>query len=148
MSLFDWRSGYVLVMFTGAILAFLIFAVDKAAGLSAREKKEIAILKAVGWETSDVLLLKFWEGLIISLCAYLIGVITAYFHVFFFPVPLFEHALKGWSVLYPKFTPIPVFKAYDLAVVFAFSVVPYSFMTVVPTWKAAVTDPDAVMRSF
>ncbi len=145
-SIFDWRSGYVLVLWAGAVLAFLIFAADRASGMGAREKNEIAILKAVGWETSDVLSLKFWEGLIVSSSAYLIGVIAAYFHVFFFPAPLFEHALKGWSVLYPKFAAAPVFDLYDLAAVFALAVVPYSFISIVPAWKAAIADPDAVTR--
>jgi hypothetical protein len=45
-----------------AILAFAILAWEKASGLSADEKREIGILKAIGWETGDVLKMKFWEG--------------------------------------------------------------------------------------
>ena len=61
-AVFDWRAGIILVILAGAVLAFLIFAWDKAAGLSAEEKREIGILKAIGWETGDVLRMKFWEG--------------------------------------------------------------------------------------
>ena len=94
-SIFDWRGGMMVVMVAAAVLAFIIFAWDKASGLSAEERREIGILKSIGWETSDVLLLKFWEGAIISLTAFLCGVILAYCHVFFFSASLFEHALKG-----------------------------------------------------
>ena len=73
-SLFDWRSGYVIVLLAGAVLAFLIFAWDKATGLTAEERSEIGILKALGWDTGDVLLLKFWEGMVVCLTAFLIGV--------------------------------------------------------------------------
>ena len=66
-SIFSWRQGIVFVLLAGAVLAFAIFAWDKASGLSAEEKREIGILKAVGWETADVLRMKFWEGAIISL---------------------------------------------------------------------------------
>ena len=82
-SIFDWRGGMMIVMLAVAVLSFIIFAWDKATGLSAEERKEIGILKSIGWETSDVLLLKFWEGIVISLTAFLVGVILAYGHVFF-----------------------------------------------------------------
>ena len=50
-SIFDWRSGYIIILLGGAVLAFFIFAWDKATGLSAQEKAEIGILKALGWDT-------------------------------------------------------------------------------------------------
>ncbi len=79
---FDWRGGIVLVILAGAVFAFLIFAWDKAAGLSAEEKREIGILKAIGWETGDVLQMKFWEGLAVSLSSFLMGILLAYGHIF------------------------------------------------------------------
>jgi ABC-type lipoprotein release transport system permease subunit len=145
-SLFDWRSGYVIVLLSGAVLSFFIFAWDKATGLTADERFEIGILKAVGWDTADVLLLKFWEGMAICLAAFLLGATAAYVHVFLANAPLFEHALKGWAVLYPSFRLAPAVDAYQLAAVFALTVLPYTLITIVPAWRAAVTDPDAVMR--
>ena len=50
-SIFDWREGIVLALLSAAILAFGILAWDKASGLSAEERREIGILKAIGWET-------------------------------------------------------------------------------------------------
>jgi ABC-type lipoprotein release transport system permease subunit len=146
-SVFDWRSGYVIVLLTGAFLAFFIFTWDKATGLSGEEKGEIGILKALGWETSDVLIMKFWEGTAVSLAAFLLGTITAFIHVFLASATLFEHALKGWSVLYPKFTLTPAVDLYQVAILFFLTVVPYTFMTVIPTWKISIMDPDTVMRN-
>jgi cell division protein FtsX len=145
-SLFDWRSGYIIVLLGGAILAFFIFAWDKATGLSGEEKGEVGILKGLGWDTSDILATKFWEGAVISLSAFLLGVIAAYCHVFLASAPLFEHAFKGWAVLYPEFRLHPAVNAFQIIVLFFLTVVPYTFITIVPTWKAAVTDPDVVMR--
>jgi ABC-type lipoprotein release transport system permease subunit len=142
----DWRSGYIIVLLTGALLAFLIFSWDKATGLSAEEKAEIGILKSLGWETSEVLMIKFWEGAVISFSAFLLGVIGAYLHVFWASAPLFEHALKGWAVLYPRFRLDPTVSVYQLAVLFFFTVIPYALVTMIPAWKASVTDPDTMMR--
>ena len=103
----DWRGGMMLVILCGSLLAFIILAWDKASGLSSEERREIGILKAIGWETSDVLLMKFWEGMAISLSSLLAGVVLAYAHVFFTSAALFEAALKGWSVLYPTFRVTP-----------------------------------------
>jgi len=145
-SIFNWREGIVLVLLSGAILAFAIFAWEKASGLSAEEKREIGILKAIGWETGDVLKMKFWEGALISLTAFLLGYVAAYIHVFHFSTALFEPVLKGWSVLYPRFELVPVVDGFQVATLFFFTVFPYTVATIVPIWRAAITDPDAVMR--
>jgi len=146
-SIFNWRGGMMVFFLVGALLAFIIFAWDRASGLSQEEKREIGILKAIGWETSDVLLMKFWEGLVISLSAFLAGVILAYCHVFFTNSIVFEPALKGWAVLYPNFKLIPFIDPSQVATLFFLTVVPYSVATVIPSWTAATIDPDTVMRA-
>ncbi len=146
-AIFDWREGIVLALFSGALLAFAILAWDKAAGLSAEEKREIGILKAIGWETGDVIRMKFWEGALISLTAFLVGCTAAYLHVFRFGGSLFEPVLRGWSALYPRFQLPPAIDGLSLATLFFFTVVPYTAAILVPIWRAAITDPDAVMRT-
>ena len=101
---------------------------------------------AIGWETSDVLLMKCWEGLAISLSAFLPGVLLAYAHVFLASAVLFEPVLKGWSVLYPRFTITPYIDAAQVAALFFLIVVPYTVATIIPSWRAAIVDPDSVMR--
>jgi lipoprotein-releasing system permease protein len=146
-AVFDWRAGIIIVVLLGALLAFLIFAWDKAAGLSAEERREIGILKAIGWETSDVLQLKFWEGLTVSLTAFFLGTIFAYVHVFLAAAPLFSPVIKGWSILYPNFRLTPFLSIFQIAVLFFFTVVPYTVATIIPSWRAATIDPDQVMRT-
>jgi ABC-type lipoprotein release transport system permease subunit len=145
-SIFSWRQGIVFVLLSAALMAFVIFAWDKASGLSAEEKREIGILKAVGWESGDILRMKFWEGAIISMSAFFIGYLLAYVHVFYASAGLFEPVLKGWAVLYPKFTPIPFIDGLQVATLFLFSVLPYVVATIIPVWQASVSDPDAIMR--
>ncbi len=145
-SIFDWREGIMLTVLAGAIFAFSILAWEKAAGLSAEEKREIGILKAIGWETGDVIRMKMWEGLLISLSAFLLGLVAAYIHVFYLGAAVFEPVLKGWAVLYPRFALIPAVDGLQIATLFFFTVFPYTAAVLVPIWRAAITDPDSVMR--
>jgi len=146
-AVFDWRSGIVIIVFVAGLLAFTILAWDKASGLSAEERREIGILKAVGWETSDVILMRVWEGLIISLLSFLSGVVLAWLHVFWGKALIFEGALKGWSTLYPHFRLTPHLNLFQVALLFFLVVVPYTAATMLPSWKSAIVDPDAVMRA-
>ena len=146
-SIFDWRSGMVVLVIFISVLAFIIFSWDKASGLSADERMEIGILKAIGWETSDVINMKFWEGTAISLTSFLSGVVLAYVHIFFTSAPLFVQVLKGWSILYPSFKLTPFINPYQIATLFFLTVVPYTVATIIPSWRAATVDPDSIMRS-
>jgi hypothetical protein len=146
-AIFDWRGGIFVVMMAGSLFAFIILAWDKATGLSAEEKKEIGILKGIGWETGDILLMKFWEGMSVSLTSFILGIFTAYLHVFIGSSFLFEPMLKGWSVLYPDFRLTPYIDLYQLVTLFFLTVLPYTVATIIPSWRSATIDPDSVMRA-
>ncbi len=143
---FNWRSGMMLTVFSAAIIAFCIMAWDKATGISAEEKQEIGILKAIGWDTSDVLALKCWEGLIIALSSFLLGITLAFIHIYFFDAFILAAVIKGWSVLFPVFDLSPHLNLFHIFILGFLSIAPYMACTVLPTWKAAITDPETVMR--
>jgi ABC-type lipoprotein release transport system permease subunit len=145
-AVFDFRQGIVMVIFTGSILAFFILAWEKASGLSGEEKREISVLKAIGWETVDIIQLKFWEGMVISLTAFLIGYLIAFVHVFKTTAMLFEPVLKGWAVLYPAFNLTPTVDGLQISTLMFFSVFPYILATIIPVWRAAVIDPAEGIR--
>lgn len=145
-AVFNWRSGMMLTIFSSALIAFCILAWDKATGISAEEKREIGILKAIGWDTADVLELKFWEGIALSLTSFLLGIIIAYLHVFVFGAAVLAPVIKGWSVLFPPFRLTPSLDLYQIFVMAFLTIAPYVASTIIPSWKAAVTDPESVMR--
>jgi ABC-type lipoprotein release transport system permease subunit len=146
-AVFSWRSGMLLTMFFPALLAFCILAWDKATGISAQEKREIGILKAIGWGTGDVLELKFWEGIVISVTSLLLGLILAFVHLIVFDASLFASVVKGWSVLFPDFRINPQVDLYQIFVLASLTVVPYVASTVIPSWRTAIADPEEVMRT-
>ncbi len=145
-AVFNWREGMAFVWLGALLLAFAILAWDKAAGLSAEEKREIGILKAIGWETGDILRMKLWEGALLSLTAFLAGYALAWWQVFHGGARLFAPVLKGWAVLYPDFRLTPTVDPRQILVLLAVTVLPYILATLIPGWRAAIADPDAVMR--
>ncbi len=146
-AVFSWRSGMMLTVFFSALIAFCILAWDKATGISAEEKREIGILKAIGWDTSDVLELKFWEGFVLSVTSFVLGLIVAFAHVYRFGASWLAPVIQGWSVLFPEFRLIPYVDLYQVFVMGFLTVVPYIASTVIPSWKTAITDPEEVMRT-
>jgi ABC-type lipoprotein release transport system permease subunit len=145
-SLFSWREGLVLLTLLGAIVAFSILAFDKASGLGPEERREIGLLKAVGWDTSDIIWLKLAEGAFISVTAFMLGLLAAYIHVFVFGAEIFKPVLMGWSTLYPSFQLAPDLDGLQITALALLTILPYMTAILIPVWRAAADDPDRVMR--
>ena len=141
------RAGFVLGASIPAILALLVLAWDRASGLGPDERKEIAVLKAVGWSTSEVLWAKLFESLLVGASATALGLLLGYAWIFWLGAPGLRPALVGWSVLYPRAALTP---AVDFAQLLGISLSvmgPFALLSVVPAWKAATTDPLETMRT-
>lgn len=136
-AVFGWRSGFAAGCLLLTLSAFVILAWDKASGLSGEELREVGILKILGWQTGDILLLRFYEALLIALFSFLCGWLLAWIHVGSFQATLFRPIMLGWSVLRPNFALLPPLAATDLLLVFSVSVLPYLAATAVPAWRAA-----------
>jgi ABC-type lipoprotein release transport system permease subunit len=143
---FSWRSGFASICLLTALIAFAILAWDKASGLSPEEKREIGILKILGWETGDILALRFWESTLVSALAFIIGCTAAYIHVAFGDASLLKPVMVGWSVIHPPFRLLPSVTLADLLLIFTFSVLPYLGATVIPAWRCSTVPPDSVIR--
>ncbi len=142
---FGWRSGFGSICLLAALAAFVILAWDKASGLSPEERREIAIIKVLGWETSDILAVRFWESVIVSGLACIVGMTTAYIHVVYFSASLFRPVLMGWSVLRPELQLLPRLAVGDILLILAFTVIPYLAATVIPAWRSATVPADSAL---
>jgi lipoprotein-releasing system permease protein len=144
--LFSWREGLLLAWGGAALLAFAILAFDKASGLSAAERHEIGVLKALGWDTRDIVHWKLWEAGVVAGSALVLGGLLAYAHVFVLGAPLLRPVLQGWSVLFPRRDWVPVIDGLSLATLAMLAVLPYLAAIVWPVWRTAAADPDEVLR--
>jgi len=140
------RSGLVLAACIPALLALFVLAWDRLSGMGPAERKEIAILKAVGFSTRDVLWVKLGESLVVSGIATLLGLVLAYGWIFLLGAPGLRGALVGWSVLYPEAPLTPAVGVAELLGVGALSMGPFVLLSVVPAWRAAIVDPMDAMR--
>ena len=141
------RAGIVMAAALPALFAMLIVAWERMSGLAPAERREIAVQKAVGWSTADVLYGKFYESVLVGVLAFGAGVALAYAWVFMLGAPFLREVLSGWSVLYPETALTPAIDPADLAGVAAMVLLPFFSMAIVPAWRAASVDPLASMRS-
>ena len=145
-NMFDYKSGLFLSLFSVCAFAFFMIIYDKASGLSSEEKREIGILKALGWSMNDILQEKFYESVLIALSTFLIGIGLALWFVYGLNAPLLRSIYMGYSELKPAFV-LPFHLDVSLFVLLFFLSVPvYIAATLIPAWKAAILDADEVMR--
>jgi len=145
-NIFDYKSGIFLALFTIAIFTFFMIVFDKATGVTSNEKKEIGILKSLGWSIDDILKEKFYESFIISFLAYLAGVCLALFFVYILQAPLLKEIFMGYSQLKPPFKLPFILDFQTLFLVFFLSVPIYVLSTIIPSWKIATLDAWEVIR--
>ncbi len=142
----DWRQGLALAALGGALLAFAILAWDRASGLSAEERRELAVLRALGWDPGHLIALKAWEGALGSLAAFAVGYVGAHIHVFHAGGRLLEPVLRGWSPLPPRLALIPADTGPVVLLLLVLTVAPAAAAALLPTWRAAASEPAEGMQ--
>lgn len=144
-AIFGWRSGFGSACLLAGLVAFVILAWDKGLGLSDEDRKEVGILKVLGWQTGDIMRLRFYESLSISLVAFLVGVTLAWCHLLFWDCSLLRPVFLGWSIIRTPLDIVPFIEGRDILLLFSISVLPYLAATAIPAWRSAIVKPDSVV---
>ncbi|MEA3353951.1 MAG: FtsX-like permease family protein [Campylobacterota bacterium] len=145
-NIFDYKSGLFLALFIVSLFTFFMIIYDKTSGLTSVEKKEIGILKAVGWSVDDVLKEKFYESFIISFISYMCAIIISFIYVYALHAPVLRDIFEGYSKLKTTFDLPFVLDIQTLSLVFFITVPVYIAATIIPSWKTATLDADEVIR--
>lgn len=145
-NIFDYKSGLFLSMFLIVVFTFFMVVYDRATTMVGESRREIGVLKAVGWKTDDILLEKFYEGVIVSLFSFMAGLMLALAFVYIFHAPLIRDIFSGFSTLKTPFELPFIFDVQTLALLFFISVPFYIGAIIIPSWRSAILDADEVMR--
>jgi putative ABC transport system permease protein len=145
-NMFNYRGGVFLLLYLVALTTYLMLLYHRYSLITGPDRREIGILRAVGWSIRQVILLKLAENLTVALVAYLMGVVLAYHFVFTLGAPGLEAVFFGSGNLPVDLVLQGTVPPGRLAVLFLAFVVPFTAAVLVPVWKIAVTDPVEAMK--
>ncbi len=146
VSVYGLRSGYFSVVWYVLLLSVILLALNQATAAGADMRKEVGILKALGFSTSNILEIRFLETLILGFAAATIGIFVALVYDVVFGAPVIGSFLLGWSAVYPGF-PLPVnVSVNNVVILYATAILPLFIGSLIPAWRSAVTEPDIAIR--
>jgi len=143
---YDGRAGVVALLWVVVLLAVVLLAFTASSAGSQEARREVGLLKALGFDTIDILEIRMLESLTLSLLGVSLGISFAIMYDFVLGAPLLAGFLLGWDLLLLN-GGIPL--AVTLSTVFtvyAVGLVPILVASVVPSWRNAITEPDIVLR--
>ncbi len=144
--LFNYKGGLFLLLFIISLLTFMLILYQRYSMINSNDKREIGVLRAVGWSIKDVLKLKVLESLTIGLWAFVLGVVLGYIFVFVLDAPLLRNIFIGFNNLQNSVSFTPVIDFGLLFSLFLFFIVPFVASILIPVWKIAIIDPIEVMK--
>ncbi len=139
-NLFNYKGGIFLIFYLIALITFALILYQRYTMISSVDKKEIGILKAVGWSIKDIIFLKLSENFIVAIFAFLIGFIFAFIFVFILNAPILIDIFLGSENLAHQVLLEPYISINTFFMLFVFFVVPFISSILIPVWKIAILD--------
>ena len=145
-NMFNYKGGIFLVSFIVVIFTFILILYQRYSMISSNDKKEIGILKDVGWSIKDIIKLKIFENFIIGFMAFIIGIIISYIFVFILNAPILKNIFIGFSNVQNDFILNANIEFTTLITLFLFFIIPFLSAVLIPVWKIAVIDANESMK--
>ena len=145
-NLYNYKGGIFLILFIIVLFTFMMILYQRYVMVYSSERKEIGILRALGWSIKDILKLKFFETLIIVLTSFMLGIVLAYLYVYIWGAPILAEIFLGGANLSNDVMFIPYLEMGMLSSVFLLYAVPFFAAVLIPAWRVAVIPPSEAMR--
>ena len=145
-NMFNYKGGIFLVLFIVVIFTFILILYQRYSMISSNDKKEIGILKAVGWSIKDIIRLKIIENFIVGFMAFIIGIIISYIFVFILNAPILKNIFIGFSNIQNDFILNPNIDFTIIVTLFLFFIIPFLSAILIPVWKISIIDANESMK--
>jgi hypothetical protein len=139
------RGGLVLIAGIPAVLA-LVLVVAGAVREAVGRRREVGLLKALGWTTGDVVRLQVYRALLIALPAACLGMLAAYALVLRPGVSWPGSLLFGWRTAPPRLYLDPAGALLTLLELGALVLGPYLAAVLLTSLQGAAADPQDLLK--
>jgi len=144
--LFNYKGGFFLTVYILSFLMLLTLLYHRYNSIKSYEIKTIVVMKISGWSIEEIVWFKIIKNLLEISLIFMIGVIFAFYYIFYLDGVGIRAIFLGYSNLdldvefYPYFTNIQIFYLY------LFFAISYSFADIFPLWKSAIKEIDELKR--
>lgn len=145
-NLYNYKGGMFLILFIIVMITFVLILYQRYTMISSSDKKEIGILKAVGWSIKDIIKLKISETFIVAFISFIIGIILAYIFVYFLNAPILSNIFLGFQNIQNEVSFTPNISISNIITLFIFFIIPFISAVLIPVWKIAVIDAQESMK--
>lgn len=144
-NLFYYKGGIFMVFYLVALVSFFILLKSQISNVTEGDKKEIAILRTLGYTISEIIKIKLIQNIIVAFAAFMFGIIFAYIYVFYLHAPFIKEIFLG-SMFSNNIEFTPIFNFELIILLFIFSVIPYIAAVILPSWKIAISDMNEALK--
>lgn len=145
-NMFNYKGGIFLILFIVVMVTFILILFQRYSMINSSDKKEIGILKAVGWSIKDIIKLKIFETFIIGFLAFILGIILAFVFVFILNAPFLSNIFLGFQNIQNDVQFIPNIEFTTIFMLFLFFIIPFISAVLIPVWKIAVIEASESMK--
>ncbi|MDP3278780.1 MAG: ABC transporter permease [Deltaproteobacteria bacterium] len=143
---FSGRGGLVGLALVPALLALLLLAWDRLTSLGPDDRREVAVLKSLGWSTRALIYLRMIESALIAVAAMVLATLAAHGYVYVLGAPGLRDVMLGWTSLAPQMQLAPSGQGASTVAITLVVIGPWLVASLVPAWRAAMIDPAEVLR--
>ena len=142
---YSGRSGVFQVLWLILLVTAFIVAWTQSSNIGMDRRREIGILRSIGWGIGDIIEVNLIESFLIGLLGtfggFFLGLL--YLHA---GAPGLKEYFLGWSTIYPEFSIPFVVDPGSIFLLLAIGIFPIMAATLIPSWAMGVIDPDEAIR--
>ena len=91
------KVEFFLILYLVVLFAFIMILYQRYSQVSINERKQIAILKTIGYSVRDIIKIKMSENFVVAFVSYLLGLISIFF-VFILNAPILKNIFIDFQI--------------------------------------------------